>query len=139
MTRPRMIAAVLTTLAVPVLAAKLPCDMVTQSEAAAIMGSAVEQKAFAITCLYNAKAGTARLVVRIAKNDKTEVTSIKTNFGKAGGTVKDETALGKEAFSAARTNSNRVYVFKGEQMLVIDYSDAKSKIPDGLMDKLRAA
>jgi hypothetical protein len=134
-----MIAAVLTALAVPVLADKLPCDMVTTNEATAIVGSAVDQKAFAVTCLYKAKTGTASLVVRIAKNDKTEVTSIKANFTKANGTVKDEPSLGKGAFSAVRTNSNRVYVFKGEQMVMIDYSDAKAKIPDGLMDKLRAA
>ena len=131
--------AFLTALAMPALAEKKPCDMVTQSEASAILGSATDQKAFAVTCLYKAKGSTASLVVRIAKNDGPEINSIKTNFTKAGGSVKDEGALGKGAFSAVRTNSNRVYVIKGERMVMIDYSDAKAKLPDGLMDKLRAA
>jgi hypothetical protein len=127
-------------LALPALAQKSGCAMVTQQEAAALLGKAVDVQAFATTCAYKVKGSTVSLVARTHKSNPSYVSKTKANFTKTGGVVKDEPGVGPGAFSAVRADSCRIYVFKGDQELLIDYADtAKAKFPDGLMDRLRAA
>lgn len=137
---PWVMKAVFLTLAVPALAQKSGCDLVTQSEAASILGSAVDKQAFGTTCIYKMKGTGVSLVVKIAKNSSAAVSSTKASFAKVGGTVKDEPGLGAGAYSAVRADSSRVYVFKGDQMLMVDYTDiARAKAPAGMLEKLKAA
>jgi hypothetical protein len=128
-------------LAVPVLAQKTGCFMVTQQEAAVILGKPVETQAFASSCIYKVKGSTTvSLVAKTHKNNPTAVNSVKANFAKTGGVVKDEPGIGPGAFSAVRPDSLRIYVFKGDQELLIDYVDtAKAKWPTGLMERMKAA
>jgi hypothetical protein len=124
----------------PVIAQKSTCDLVTQSEAAAIIGTDVEKRPFASTCLYKSKTSTLSLHLRIGKKDSATIAAAKDRITKSGGTVKGEPSLGKDAYSALALNSNRIVVFKGDKMLTIDYRDSTpAKIPSGPMDKLRAA
>jgi hypothetical protein len=132
--------------ALPAMAQKSPCELVTQSEAAAIIGSDVEKRPFASTCLYKSKTltvsktSTLSLHLRVSKKDSAAITAAKDRAKKTGGTVKNEPSLGKGAFSTVAPNSNRIFVFKGDTMLMIDYRDSTpAKIPSGPMDKLRAA
>ena len=141
-----LIPALVAVYAVPAMAQKSPCDLVTQSEAAAIIGSDVEKRPFASTCLYKSKAltlsagSTLSLHLRVSKKNNAAITAAKDRVKKSGGTLKDEPSLGKGAYSALAPNSNRITVFKGDQMLTIDYRDSTpAKIPSGPMDKLRAA
>jgi len=134
-----LIAAALAVLTLPVLAQKKACDLVTQSEAAAIVGSAVEMQALPTSCVFKVKGSTVALHVRISKSNSATVDSTKASFGKSGATVKDEPSLGASSYSAVWPNADRIYVLKGEQMVRIDYVNTGSKIPDSMMDKLRAA
>jgi len=132
--------AVFAALAVPVPAQKSGCVLVTQQEAAALLGKAVETQSFATTCIYKVKGSTISLVAKTHKNTPTSVNIAKTNFSKTGGVVKDEPGVGPGAFSAVRADSVRIYAFKGDREFLIDYVDtAKGKFPPGLMDKLKAA
>jgi L-lactate utilization protein LutC len=141
-----LIPALVAVYALPAIAQKSACELVTQSEAAAIIGSDVETRPFAATCLYKSKAltvsktSTLSLHLRIATKDNAAITAAKARVKKSGGTVKDEPSLGKGAYSALAPNSNRIVVFKGDKMLTIDYRDSTpAKIPSGPMDKLRVA
>ncbi len=135
-----LVPAVVALIAFPVFAQKSPCDLLTQSEAAAIVGSAVDKQASPMACLYKVKGSTAALSVRLSRSSAAAAGVTKANFSKSGVPVKDEPSVGAGSFSAIWPNSNRVYVLKGDQMLRIDYvSPAGSKIPDTMIDKLRAA
>ena len=127
-------------LAVPVLAQKSGCVMLTQKEAAALLGKPVETQMFATTCVYRVKGTTVSLIAKTHKNNPTVVTAAKANFVGTGGVVKDEPSLGAGAFSAIRPDSVRIYVFKGDQELLLNYVDsAKGKAPDALLEKMKAA
>ena len=96
MTRFRyLIPALVAVYALPAMAQKSPCELVTQSEAAAIIGTDVEKRPFAATCLYRSKALTVSagsslsLHLRIAKKTNAAIASAKDRVKKAGGTVKD--------------------------------------------------
>lgn len=126
-------------LAVPALAQKTGCDMVTQSEAGAILGSSVDKQMFGTTCIYKVKGSTVSLVVKTSKSSSNAVAQTKANFAKVGGSIKDESGLGPGAYSAVRSDATRIYVFKGDQMVMIDYTDiSRAKAPAGMLDKLRA-
>ena len=131
-------------LAVPMLAQKTGCDMVTQKEASSILGVAPDklskESPGTSTCLYKVKGSTVSLLVQTGKKVATAVNARKTKFAKDGGTVTDVPGLGEGAYSAVRADTTRIYAFKGEQTLQISYTDtAKGKVPDKLLDKLRAA
>ena len=141
-----LIPALVAVYALPAIAQKSPCDLVTQTEAAAIIGSDVEKRPFVATCLYKSKTlvvsktSTVSLHLRVSKKDSAAISAAKDMAKKAGGTVKNESSLGRGAFSTLAPNSNRIFVFKGNTMLMIDYRDSTpAKIPSGPMDKLRAA
>ena len=141
-----LIPALVAVYALPAMAQKSPCELVTQSEAAAILGLDVEVHPFATTCLYKSKALTVSqgsnlsLHLRVGKKNSAALAAAKARVKKSGGTIKNEPSLGSGAYSELAPNSNRITVFKGDQMLTIDYRDATpAKIPSGPMDKLRAA
>jgi hypothetical protein len=134
-----LIPAVLAICSLPVLAQKNPCDLVTQSEAATVVGSAVEKKALPTSCIYTVKGSTVALHVRLSKSNSATVNTTKANFSKSGITVKDEPSLGAGSYSAIWPNADRIYVLKGDQMLRIGYVNSSNKPPDGIMDKLREA
>jgi hypothetical protein len=135
-----LIPAVLAVCSLPVFAQKNPCDLVTQSEASALLGSAVDKKTSPTSCIYKVKGSTVALHVRIEKNKGTAASVTKANLGKSGAVVKDEPSLGAGSYSAVWPSSDRFYMVKGDQMLRIDYADPSGgKIPDGLLEKLRAA
>lgn len=131
-------------LAVPMFAQKTGCDMVTQKEASSILGVASDkinkESPGTSTCVYKVQGSTVSLVAQIGKKVAAAVNSRKAKFVKDGGTVKDEAGLGEGAYSAIRADTTRIYAFKGEQTLQITYTDtAKGKVPNRLLDKLRAA
>ncbi len=135
-----LVPAVLALIALPVFAQKSPCDLLTQSEAAAIVGSAVDKQVSPTSCIYKVKGSTTALHLRLTKSSSAAAGATKANFSKSGVPVKDEPSLGAGSFSAIWPNSNRVYVIKGDQMLRIDYvTPSGGKIPDTMIDKLRAA
>jgi hypothetical protein len=140
MTRLRiLIPAVLAVCSLPVFAQKNPCDLVTQTEAAVIVGSPVDKQVQPAACIYKAKGSNVSLHVRLSKSNPTAATTAKTNFSKSGIPVKDEPSLGAGSYSAVWPNSDRIYVLKGDQMLRIDYVSTASKAPDAMMAKLRDA
>lgn len=140
MTRLRiLIPAVLAVCSLPVFAQKSPCDLVTQTEAAVIVGSPVDKQALATSCVYKAKGSNVSLHVRLSKSTTTAVTTAKANFAKSGIPVKDEPSLGPGSYSAVWPNSNRIYAIKGDQMLRIDYVSTAAKAPDAMLGKLRDA
>jgi hypothetical protein len=134
-----LIPAVLAVCSLPVFGQKSPCDLVTQTEAAVIVGSPVDKQAQPTSCIYKAKGSNVSLHVRLSKSTTTAVTTAKANFGKSGIPVKDEPSLGPGSYSAVWPNSDRIYVIKGDQMLRIDYISISTKAPDAMMDKLRDA
>ena len=132
-----LIPAVLAVCSLPVFAQKSPCDLVTQTEAAVIVGSPVDKQVQPTACIYKAKGSNISLHVRLSKSNPTAATTAKTNFSKSGIPVKDEPSLGAGSYSAVWPNSDRIYVLKGDQMLRIDYVSTASKAPDAMMAKLR--
>jgi hypothetical protein len=138
-----LVTAACAVLAVPVLAQKTGCDLVTHTEAATILGTSaakLDKQALGAVCNYTVKGSTVTLIARISPNPTTSVDARKASFTKMGSTVKDEPGVGPGSFSAARPGNSRIFAPKGDQMFRLEYVDtAKGKAPDGLMDKLRAA
>lgn len=137
-----LIPVALTFLAVPVLAQKPQslCALVTSSEAAGILGARVDQQDAGRTCVYKLRGPKATLVMEVRTKPTANAAATKANVTNAGATLRNETNLGTGAYSAALKNSARVYMFKGNQMLILEATDtSQAKIPDGIMDKLRTA
>jgi hypothetical protein len=131
----------LTVLAVPILAQKAQslCGLVTSSEAAGILGASVDQQDAGRTCVYRLKGPKATLVLEVRTKPVANAAATKANVTNAGATLQNEPNLGTGAYSAALKNSARVYMFKGNQMLILEATDtSQAKLADGTMDKVRA-
>lgn len=130
---------VFTALALPVVAQKSGCDLVTPDEAAAVFGSPVTKQGTGPTCTFKASSSTAALVVHTSKITSDAFKARKDSFAKSGVKVADEASLGT-AFSAVRPDSTRIYIFKNGQLVRVEFNDSsKGKAPAGLLDKLRTA
>ncbi len=131
---------VFTALALPVVAQKSGCDLVTSDEAAAVFGSPVTKQGTGPTCTFKASSSTAALVVHTSKTSSDAFKARKDGFARTGVKVADEPSLGANAFSAVRSDSTRIYILKNGQLVRVEFNDpSKGKAPAGLLDKLRTA
>src|ERR1700733_15226715 len=102
-----LVLAVLTVLAVPVLAQKSACATVTPGEAAAILGAAADKQDIGASCMYKVKGSNVSLVVRTKPT--ATATATKANVVKLHAILRDEAGLGAGAYSATLTDSARRY------------------------------
>jgi len=97
----------LTIAAIPVLAQKPVCTMVTAGEAGTILGTGVGKQDLGRTCIYKVKGSNVSLVVTTKAAATAAAT--KANVTKLGATLKDEPGLGMGAYSATLDYSARIY------------------------------